>query len=308
MGLSSVEVLHQMVADVEALLADKKLPQQKANSLKKDLLKLSNFKKNFTSYEQADKVVLSISGGKDSSVLMQWAVDRIPKEKLICVHAEIDIDWKETIPIVKQQCEHFGLPLVIVKAVDKDGQDKGFLSQLLTKRKDRKTGELKETKFPDMGNRWCTSVLKIGPIDKYVRTLRGNVLVLLGERREESPKRAVLNEYRPDLENTIEGRYVVKFSPILDLSVSEVWKIISDNKLPVHPCYGWGVSRASCAICIFSSAKEIVLAKKHAPEIVEKYMETEKQISHSFKYKPATKKRAEEKLTIRDILEKEGAL
>lgn len=31
----------------------------------------------------ADHVVVSVSGGKDSAALMQWAVDNFPKEKQV---------------------------------------------------------------------------------------------------------------------------------------------------------------------------------------------------------------------------------
>lgn len=254
-----------------------------------------------------DRVVVSVSGGKDSAALMQWAVDNFPKDKLVCVHAKIDIDWKETVPVVEAQCAHFDLPLTIVEAVDKNGGALGFLSILTGIRRDRKTGEAKENQFPDMGNRWCTSRLKVGPIDKFVRSLKGNVLVLIGERREESSQRAKLQAWRPDENNSKSGRTVVKFSPLLDLTEKQVWDIIEANNIPKHPCYSWGVSRASCAICIFSSNKEIALAAKHAPEIVAKYIEAEAKIRHTFRYKPATKTRAEEKLTIAEILKKEGA-
>ena len=249
-----------------------------------------------------DHVVVSVSGGKDSAALMQWAVENFPKDKIVCVHAKIDIDWKETVEVVHAQAAHFGLSLQLVQAVDKDGQDKGFLDQLTAIRRDRKTGEAKEYQFPDMGNRWCTSLLKVGPIDKFVRSLTGRILVLVGERREESSQRAKLEAWRPDEKNSKAGREVVKFSPILDLKESEVWEIIEKNNIPKHPCYGWGVSRASCAICIFSSNHEIALAAKHAPEIVAKYIEAETKIKHTFRYKPATKTRAEQRQTIAQIL------
>lgn len=249
-----------------------------------------------------DHVVVSVSGGKDSAALMQWAVDHFPHSKLVCVHAKIDIDWKETVPTVEAQCKHFNLPLHVVSAVDKSGAPIGFLSILNSPRMDRKSGEAKENQFPDMGNRWCTSRLKVAPIDKFIRKLKGRVLVLIGERREESNQRAKLEAWRPDETNSKPGREVVKFSPILDLTERQVWDIIEKNKIPKHPCYEWGVSRASCAICIFSSNKEIALAAKHAPEIVAKYVEAESKIKHTFRYKPATKTRPEQKLTIAQIL------
>jgi len=262
----------------------------------------------FNKPEQADHIIVSVSGGKDSAALMQYAVDTYPADKLICVHAVIDIDWKETIDVVRAQCDHFGLPLVEVQAVDKKGNKKGFIDQLKAPRIDRKTGDTKEYMVPDMANRWCTSILKTGPIDKYARALRGNVLVLIGERAEESSQRAKLEAWRPDIKNTLKdgSRNIVKFSPILEYKEREVWDIINSNGIPTHPCYSWGVSRASCAICIFSSPKEIAIAAERAPEIVKDYINAEESLSTTFRYKAATKTRPEMRISLIDILNGEG--
>lgn len=257
---------------------------------------------------QADHIIVSTSGGKDSSVLLQYAVENFPKHKIRAVHSIIDIDWDETLPMVKKQCKFFGVPLDLVQAVDKTGKKKGFIDQLTSKRIDRKTGKEKEYSFPDMANRWCTSILKTGPIDKYARKLKGNVLVLIGERREESSNRAKLEAWRPDPKNSLKNgqRNIVKFSPILDYTAKEVWDIIGRKNIPVHPCYTLGVSRASCAVCIFSNKKEIAIAAQHAPHIVKRLVKAENSITHTFRYRPATKKRAEERITITDILKEQG--
>jgi len=265
----------------------------------------------FTQPQQADHVIVSISGGKDSTVLMIRAAEmqkQIPHATFHYVHALIDIDWKETKEIVKAQCAHFGVDPVFVVAVDKDGNEKGFLDQLTADRIDRKTGEKKEYMVPDMANRWCTSILKTGPIDKYARQLKGNVLVMIGERAEESTQRAKLEAWRPDHKNTKKdgSRVVVKFSPILEMLEDQVWSEIYAYKAPIHPCYSWGVSRASCAICIFSSNKEIAIAAERAPEIVAEYIRAEESISTTFRYKKATKTRPEQKISITDILEEQG--
>lgn len=251
-----------------------------------------------------DHVVVNISGGKDSSVLMFWAINNFPKEILHFVHAEIDIDWKETLPTLKAQCDHFGVQPIIVTAVNADGTKKGFLSKLLSPRIDRKTGEAKQNQFPDMRNRWCTSQLKMAPIHKWIRrNLKGRILNLMGERADESSQRSKLEEVRYD--NTLSAgfRNVWNCSPIHKLSSEQVWDLIAANSIPVHPCYSWGVKRASCAICIFSSNTDIKIAAKHAPEIVEKYISAEKQISHTFRYKKPTKSRGEIKETIASIVQ-----
>lgn len=250
-----------------------------------------------------DHIVVSISGGKDSAVLLDYATKHFPKSIITCVHAIIDIDWEETLPTVKSQAALYEIPLITVQAVNIRGETNGFLKQLTSPRVNRKTKEVGEYKFPGPNNtRWCTSSLKIGPIDKYVRSLPGKTLVMIGERREESPQREKLTAFRPDSKNSKRGRYVVKYSPLLDYKIDEIWDIIHANDIPIHPCYSWGVSRASCAICIFSSDNEIRIAHKKAPHIVKKYIAAEKAIKHSFRYKPATKKRGPIKKTIEDII------
>jgi len=271
-----------------------------------NLLKLNSPIHGEISSQKWDHVVVSVSGGKDSGALLAWAVENFPKEKLIAVHAIIDIDWHETMDIVKAHADHFGVELVCVQAVDKNGEKKGFIDQLLSPRVNRKTGVVGEYQFPGPAQRWCTSILKTGPIDKYCRALKGNILVLIGERREESSNRAKLSAVRPDSKNSKAGRSIVKYSPILDLLEKDVWKLTAELSIPKHPCYDLGISRASCAICIFSSKKEIAIAAIHAPDIVQKYMDAEAKIQHSFRYKKATKKTPEQKLSIKDILAEQG--
>lgn len=250
-----------------------------------------------------DAVVVNISGGKDSSALMVWALENFPREKLHFLHAEIDIDWKETLPMVHAQAKHFGVEAIVVKAVHADGSPKGFISKLLSPRKSRKTGEIGEQKFPDKPNRWCTSELKVAPIHKWIKNnLEGKILNLMGERGEESKDRSELEDVRKNEKLTLAGREVWDCSPLLDYTESDVWKVIHQKKIPIHPCYGWGVTRASCAICIFSSNEDIQIAQKHAPEIVARYVEAEAKIEHTFRYKAATKKRAALKTTIAQIL------
>ena len=254
--------------------------------------------------EQWDHVVVNISGGKDSSALMQWVADHFKNHPSVhYVHASIDIDWKETHGVVCSQCEHFNVKPIFVQAVFADGSPKGFLSKLTAPRTDRKTGEIKENQFPDMCNRWCTSELKQAPIHKWIRNnLQGKILNLMGERAEESRQRAALTQVRFDEKLSTGSREVWNCSPIHSYTETQVWDVIHANKIPVHPCYGWGVKRASCAICIFSSNEDIRIAAQHAPEIVAQYIEAEAKIQHTFRYKAATKKNPERKETIASIL------
>lgn len=259
-------------------------------------------KQDFTSIDQADHVVVSVSGGKDSTYLLWWAIQNVPRHKLKAVHAVVDLDWAETPDQVKKQCSFFGLSVELVQAIDKDGNNKGIISKLLSPRIDRKTGETKQNMFPGPGTQWCTSEIKVAPIDKYIRTLQGNIAILIGERYEESDNRAKLNAWRPKNKISTKTRTVVNYSPILQITEKQVWEKIKELGAPVHPCYSREVSRCSCAVCIYSPDFEITVAAQYEPKLVQKYLEAEKQISHTFRYKK--EKGLEIKQTIRQILEK----
>lgn len=257
-----------------------------------------------------DNVVVSISGGKDSSVLMQyWKENLTHIKNVYFLHAVIDIDWDETKQVVIDQAKHFGVEsnLHFVQAVDMNGKTIGIVD-ILERTKTKRNGDVVENMFPSMACRWCTTAVKTGPMDKFCRALEGKTLVLIGERHEESTERSKLEAIRFDEKNSKSGREIYKFSPILPCSEKEVWTIISENKIPVHPCYSLGVSRASCAVCIFSSDKEIAVAGNHAPHIVARLVRAERKLSTSFRYSPPTKKNPEGvRTSIEQILKKENA-
>ncbi len=250
-----------------------------------------------------DHVKVNISGGKDSTALLVWQAFHCSHiASRSAVHAHIDIDWAVTDTMVRKHAAMFELPLEVVQAVKADGKPSGFLRQLTSPRINRKTGETGEYKFPDMGNRWCTSMLKTGPCAKTITPLKGVVLNLMGERREESAKRAQLEPVRLNKKLSNKSRTVWDVSPILDMTEAEVWRVITDSGAPVHPCYSWGVSRASCAICVFSSKADIKIAAEREPELVRRYIEAEASIDHSFHYNKTT----DTKTSIADILKQQG--
>ena len=252
-------------------------------------------------------IIVQVSGGKDSAVLLDYAVKTFGKDKIIAMHCIIDLDWPETRHIVKEQCNQHQVRLIEVQAVDKSGNKKGILDHITSLKKDRKTGELKENQWPDKTNRWCTSLFKQGPSEKWIRNnCKGNILNLTGERREESPDRAKLDYWEVKksckVTNQNLNRRLVYYRPLLDMTLAWVWAVIEDNKLIEHPAYALGMSRAGCAICIFSRPNEIKIAANNAPDIVRKMIEAEDKIEHSFRYKRATKKSKAIKISIKDIL------
>jgi len=107
--------------------------------------------------------------------------------------------------------------------------------------------------------RWCSSVVKIDVARSAIcndpRFREANVLLVTGERREESPGRAAY----PAVERhtaTTKKRRVDQWRPLLDYPEADVWAVLQRHGIVPHPAYYVGFSRTSCAACIFNRGPE----------------------------------------------------
>ena len=95
---------------------------------------------------------------------------------------------------------------------------------------------------PNRSFRWCTDRMKIQPTSRYIReqvAASGEVILLLGVRRDESATRAASvarydNGERLNRHNDLPGCMV--YRPILELSTDSVWEILGSTPPP------WGGS------------------------------------------------------------------
>jgi 3'-phosphoadenosine 5'-phosphosulfate sulfotransferase (PAPS reductase)/FAD synthetase len=146
--------------------------------------------------------------------------------------------------------------------------------------------------FPDMKNRWCTSYLKTGITDKWIRANRHilgeKCLFITGERRDESPRRSRL----PEIEyhrTTLKTERVAKFEihwyrPCLDYEKGQMFEQAKEIRLQAHPCYEY-VDRCSCMFCVFMKDKHTIENMKRHPEMAKKYVQAEIKLQHTWKAK-----------------------
>lgn len=107
--------------------------------------------------------------------------------------------------------------------------------------------------------RWCSGSLKAQVESKLysdIETLKKDVkiLVISGERRQESAGRAKYNEMEVHRTNATAKahRLVHQWRSVIDWDESQVWEIIKRWHIAPHPCYAAGWNRCSCMMCIFS--------------------------------------------------------
>ncbi len=187
--------------------------------------------------------IVGFSGGKDSSCLIQLVYDMLlslkPEQRTHTVHVLSTNTLCETPHIairLKHLCEK------IQQGADRDRLpiDVKLLRPKIT---DTFWVNLIGRGYPAPNKwfRWCTSRLKIEPMDNYVYENvkhNGEVLILLGTRKAESSNRKRSLE-KHEIEGTklrmhgsIKGAFV--YAPIQDLTNEEVWTYLK-TKSP-----GWG--------------------------------------------------------------------
>lgn len=235
--------------------------------------------------EPWDLVVINTSGGKDSMVavleVLSMARELVEdRSRIVLSHQCLGrMEWPGTLDLVKEHAAALELRLMVSRYRSKAREEKTLLQYA------RERG-----KWPDNGNRWCTSEFKRGPGGRVITALSrelaldrpARVLNVFGFRAEESPARA---KKKPFVRNTrwCSGRKEVwDWLPVHDWKVGRVWGTIRESGLRHHPAYDLGMSRISCCFCIFAPASQLMLAGKANPELLDEYVEAEIEMGHTF--------------------------
>jgi 3'-phosphoadenosine 5'-phosphosulfate sulfotransferase (PAPS reductase)/FAD synthetase len=194
---------------------------------------------------------IGISGGKDSTALLLWAVyesgyDPATLNATFCdTGNEHTFTYKHVEMLSKRVC-----PIEWLKP------KRDFYE--LAKHKKR---------FPGVKSRFCTQELKIFPTRDHVKALveAGNDIVLhSGVRAAESLARSKM-VVREDIRE-----YVSEFRPLLKWSIEDVWAIHARYGIPPNPLYAMGARRVGCFPCIMSRKAEIANIAQIAPEQIDR--------------------------------------
>jgi 3'-phosphoadenosine 5'-phosphosulfate sulfotransferase (PAPS reductase)/FAD synthetase len=83
--------------------------------------------------------------------------------------------------------------------------------------------------------------------------------------------------------NSNSRRHVDDYLPIHAWSTADVWARIKTSGVEHHRAYDLGMKRLSCVFCIFAPESALLIAGKHNPELLAKYVDVETKINHSFR-------------------------
>jgi 3'-phosphoadenosine 5'-phosphosulfate sulfotransferase (PAPS reductase)/FAD synthetase len=195
------------------------------------------------------KIVVPVSGGKDSQACLKLASQQYPKEDILGLFCDTQWEHPITYKHVEEMGRMYGVSILTVtggSVVDK---------------------VLKYSRFPMGGSRFCTDELKIREtrifLKEYAKTHK-DIQVWYGMRSDESPERnkryrhltdeslylphEVLKKYPKYL-----GKDGVRFKlPILEWSSKEVFEFLEGEQ---NPLYSQGFDRVGCFPCLAAGDK-----------------------------------------------------
>jgi 3'-phosphoadenosine 5'-phosphosulfate sulfotransferase (PAPS reductase)/FAD synthetase len=215
------------------------------------------------------KVVLSLSGGKDSTACALYLQENgIPFESVHC-----DTGWEhtETMAYVRGPLnDRFG-PIKILTATfpltpEAEKAAKQVEKELGVQYSSMVRAILYKGMFSSRVRRFCTQELKVYPFRRYARELNDQgvrIINVVGIRHDESAARAQMPEWEP-----FDGDAEV-WRPLIHWSVDDVIAIHKRHNMEPNPLYLRGASRVGCWPCIFARKSEIRMLAQIDPKRVE---------------------------------------
>lgn len=264
-------------------------------------------KYNLLPLNEYDKIIVYFSGGKDSMACILYLLDiGISPDKIELHHQDIDggkdfFDWKSTSGYVRSFAKQFNLKLYrkhgfwgelhrykkVTNDIYYQYEDLELNHLPSNQNNEGKTRLRFPAKTASLLSRWCSAYLKIDVGRRCINNIFPSnkdkplkILVITGERRQESSNRAKYSEVENHPSNK-ESRLVHHWRCVIDWSEEEVWNIIKKYSVIPHPAYYLGFPRLSCMTCIFFSPDHWATIFDIAPGKIYQLKRLEKKFKHT---------------------------
>lgn len=242
------------------------------------------------------KIVVSLSGGKDSTAQLLHLAERYSPERLVCHYQVLPESWPETLGYVQDICQHVGVSLIAQQMLytsDNSRSPRGVrrlrVVDVQSYRDIVQPGTdgviagitdlaLRRGWPPSPAMRICTAMLKVRLLNWWIiqqqndgLKLGEDVIIALGERAGESPRRAKKQELWPRPKCQRRAYRVWNWLPVHEWSRRDIFRRIRDWGLAPHPAYKAqgmtdhemydidveGGPRTSCRFCFYASQSDI---------------------------------------------------
>jgi phosphoadenosine phosphosulfate reductase len=207
--------------------------------------------KNFPKHQ----LVISFSGGKDSTVVADIVVRALSNPKMVHIFGDTTLEFPITYDYVARYRKHN--PLAIIKTAKNKEQD--FYSVC------------DQIGPPARMMRWCCTMFKTGPITRVLNSLfkDARILTFYGIRKHESVSRSKYERVANSANVKIQKQTVA--APIFYWTDLEVWLYMLGEDVDFNDAYRLGYDRVGCWCCPNNNTRSQLLAKIYMPEQSEKW-------------------------------------
>ena len=197
-----------------------------------------------------ENVVISFSGGKDSTATQDLVVKALSNPSLVHIFGNTTLEFPTTI----EYAERFrdAHPYAIFQIAE--NYEQNFMDVC------------EDIGPPARMMRWCCSMFKTGPITRILNGLYGDerVLTFYGIRKSESVSRSKYNRVEDDAESVKINKQTVA-SPIFFWIDLDVWLYILSQKIDFNTAYKYGYERVGCWLCPNNNDRDVFLSKIYMP-------------------------------------------
>ena len=216
------------------------------------------FIRNESANYPTENVVLSFSGGKDSTVTADLAVKAMSEPSLVHIFGNTTLEFPLTIEYAERFRDEN--PLAIFRTAI--NREQNFYDVC------------EDIGPPARMMRWCCSMFKTGPItrilNRYYRDK--NILTFYGIRKCESVSRSKYNRVEDNAESVKIQKQKVA-SPIFYWADIDIWLYILGEKIDFNDAYRLGYDRVGCWCCPNNNERAQFLSSIYMPEQYKKWRE-----------------------------------
>lgn len=225
----------------------------KANSTRLSYLKdeAYSFIQQASSKYDEERIVVSFSGGKDSTVTADLAVKALSNPSLVHIFGNTTLEFPSTTEYAERfRDDH---PQTIFQIAKNDEQV--FLDVC------------EDIGPPARMMRWCCSMFKTGPITRVINSLYRNqqILTFYGIRKSESVSRSKYNRIEESSESVKIQQQTVA-SPIFFWKDIDIWLYIISEGIDFNDAYRLGYDRVGCWCCPNNNQRAQFLSRIYMPE------------------------------------------
>lgn len=201
------------------------------------------------------KLVISFSGGKDSTVVADIVTRALSDPSIVHIFGDTTLEFPTTYEYVSRFRK--SNPMAIVKTAKNKEQD--FYSVC------------DEIGPPARMMRWCCTMFKTGPITKVLNSMfkDSKILTFYGIRKHESVSRSKYDRVANGANVKIQKQTVA--APIFYWTDIEVWLYMLAEDVDFNDAYRLGYDRVGCWCCPNNTIRSHLLAKVYMPDRAKKW-------------------------------------